>query len=257
MKPTTSPSAPSARTSQPEDEPTTSIRYQDGSSCAVPLSRLRLRDFEGSVPWRKLRSRHGQQHLSGSYWAATTGGDVVYESRLELARLLLADFDPDIAAIYAQPFRLVAVVDGRRRAHVPDFLLASASGVVRVVNVKPADRLANPKVAEALAWPGVLVERHGWRYEIWSGCDPVVLDNVRFLAAYRRPGIVAGGAVEQAWAVVGDGELLAVAEHRLAVACDQPSHAVRPALLALLWSGLLVTDLTRPLSGASILWRSR
>ncbi|WP_455361909.1 hypothetical protein [Streptomyces sp. SYSU K21746] len=31
--------------------------------------------------------------------------------------------------------------------------------------VKPADRLADPKVAEALAWAGVLVERRGWEYE--------------------------------------------------------------------------------------------
>lgn len=175
---------------------------------------------------------------------------------MELARLLLADFVPDVTAIYAQPFRLVATVDGRRRAHVPDFLLA-AGGVVGVVNVKPADRLAKPTAAEALAWPGVLVERHGWRCELWSGCDPVVLENVRFLAAYLRPGIVASEAVERAWAAVGDGEQLVAAEHRLAVACGQPPHLVRPALLALLWSGRLVTDLARPLSGASILWRSR
>jgi len=65
------------------------------------VSRLRLSDFEGSAPWRKIRSQHGQQHLSGSHWAATTGGHVIYESRLELARLLLADFDPDVKLIYA------------------------------------------------------------------------------------------------------------------------------------------------------------
>jgi hypothetical protein len=246
-----------SRSAKQQGEPVAWVRFADDSTRAIPVSRLWLRDFEGSVPWRKLRSRHGQQHLSGSHWVATTGGHVIYESRLELARLLLADFDPDITAIYAQPLRLVAMVDGRRRAHVPDFLLASASGMVRVVNVKPADRLAKPKIAEALAWPGALVERHGWRYEIWSGCDPVVLDNVHFLAAYRRPGIVAGEAIEQAWAAVRDGEQLAVAEHRLAVAHDQPPQAIRPALLALLWSARLVTDLTRPLSGASILRRSR
>jgi hypothetical protein len=34
------------------------------------------------------------------------GGHVIYESRLELARLLLADFDRDVAAIAAQPFVL-------------------------------------------------------------------------------------------------------------------------------------------------------
>jgi len=40
------------------------------------------------------------------YWSATTGTHVVYESRLELARLLLADFDPAVVNILAQPFQL-------------------------------------------------------------------------------------------------------------------------------------------------------
>jgi hypothetical protein len=31
---------------------------------------------------------------------------VAYESRLELARIMLADFDPAVTAIAAQPFRL-------------------------------------------------------------------------------------------------------------------------------------------------------
>ncbi|HET9966639.1 MAG TPA: hypothetical protein VFQ68_00300, partial [Streptosporangiaceae bacterium] len=42
--------------------------------------------------------RQGQAHYSGWYWSATTGGHVVYESRLELARLLMADFDPQVTA---------------------------------------------------------------------------------------------------------------------------------------------------------------
>jgi hypothetical protein len=36
---------------------------------------------------------------------------------------------------------------------VPDFLLVRADRTVQVVNVKPAARLADPAVAEALAWP--------------------------------------------------------------------------------------------------------
>jgi hypothetical protein len=54
------------------------------------------------------------------YWSSTTGAHVVYESRLELARLLLADFDREVAGIAAQPF--LVREEGRR--HVPDFLLS-------------------------------------------------------------------------------------------------------------------------------------
>ncbi|WP_406110348.1 hypothetical protein OG698_46230 [Streptomyces sp. NBC_01003] len=87
---------------------------------------------------------------------------MVYESRLELARLLLADFDPAVQGIFAQPCRLAARVSDRLRHHVPDFLLVMRSGTVRVVNVKPADRPQDPEIAEALAWRGELFRQHGW-----------------------------------------------------------------------------------------------
>jgi hypothetical protein len=229
------------------------IRFDGGLTHSVALDQLRVGHFDGSVPWRRFRSRLGQAHLSGSYWAATTGGHVVYESRLELARLLLADFDPEVVGVWAQPCRLVARVAGRERGHVPDFLLVSSGGAVTVVNVKPADRLDDPSVADGLAWPEVLLTGHGWGWEVWSGCDPVMLDNVRFLAGYRRREVVTDEAVDQACEAVCDGEPLAVAERRLAAGASP--YWVRPALLAGLWRGRLATDLSRPLSGASILRR--
>jgi hypothetical protein len=81
----------------------------------------------------------------------------------------------------------------------------------------------------------------------------VLLENVRFLAAYRRLGIVPEAEVERAWRHVVDGEPMAVAERRLTG--EGPVHEVRPALMALLWSGRLSADLSRPLSGESVLRR--
>jgi hypothetical protein len=231
------------------------IRYGPGVTRPVEIGQLRRGHFTDSWPWRQFRSHQGQAHLSGSYWAATTGGHVVYESRLELARLLLADFDPDVTDIYAQPCRLVARRGGRIRSHVPDFLLVSASAVVTVVNVKPANRLGDPRIVEALTWPGIVFGDHGWGYEIWSGCDPIVLDNVRFLAAYRRRAVVDDATVDRACQTVVDGEALAVAERRLAA--GTPAYMVRVGLLAGLWRGRLTADLSRPLSGATILRRCR
>jgi hypothetical protein len=54
---------------------------------------------------------------------------------------------------------------------VPDFLLVRANRTVQVVDVKPAAWLADPVVAEALAWPGELFEGRGWGHEIWTGAD--------------------------------------------------------------------------------------
>jgi Phage integrase family len=64
----------------------------------------------------------GRKHYSGWYWSSTTDGLVVYESRLELARIMLADFAPEVIAIEAQPFRLIGADGHRIRSHVPDIL---------------------------------------------------------------------------------------------------------------------------------------
>lgn len=135
-----------------------SVRLPDGTVSERPLRQVTAGQVVRAGPWRMTRSARGQAHYPGYYWSATSGGHVIYESRLELARLLLADFDPDVVAIAAQPFLLRALAGGRVRRHVPDFLLLHADQRAEMVNVKPASRLADPAVAEALAWPGELFE---------------------------------------------------------------------------------------------------
>jgi len=176
---------------------------------------------------------------------------VIYESRLELARLLLADFDRDVVAIAAQPFLLQALVAGRARRHVPDFLLAHADKSVRVVNVKPASKLAEPRIAEALSWPGRLIEGHGWQYEIWSGADPVLLANLRFLAGYRRPGLLPGDLLEDVLAAVRPGDTIGGVIGRMS-GTRRPGD-VKAAVLRLLWQQRLAADLHGRLDAGSAL----
>jgi hypothetical protein len=90
----------------------------------------------------------GQRHYSGTYWCATMRDHVIYESRLELARLIFADFDQSVHRILAQPFLLKAKVDGKIRKHIPDYFLATDHGPV-VVDVKPEHLLAKPIVASS------------------------------------------------------------------------------------------------------------
>ena len=174
---------------------------------------------------------------------------MIYESRLELARLLLADFDPDVVAIAAQPFLLRARVTGRVRRHVPDFLLLHAGQTVQVVNVKPAARLADPAVAEALAWPGELFEARGWAHEIWTGADPVFLANVRFLAGYRRPGMPPDAVTGAVLGEIRPDECLGGLLDRLERAWPRP--LAKAAVLRLLWQRRMSTDLSRPLDAGS------
>ncbi|HVB43018.1 MAG TPA: TnsA-like heteromeric transposase endonuclease subunit [Streptosporangiaceae bacterium] len=226
-------------------------RMADGGETSLPLRRVQARHVLAAVPWRKTRSARGQAHYPGYFWSATMGAHVIYESRLELARLLLADFDPDVTAIAAQPFLLRALAGGRPRRHVPDFLLAHADKSVRVVNVKPAGKLAEPRIAEALAWPGQLIEDHGWQYEIWSGADPVLLANLRFLAGYRRPGLLPGYLLDDVLAAVRPGDTIGAVISRMS-GTRRPGD-VKAAVLRLLWQQRLATDLRGRLDAGSIL----
>jgi hypothetical protein len=228
-----------------------SLRMADGSEASLALPQVQGRHVIAAVPWRKTRSARGQLHYPGYFWSATMSAHVVYESRLELARLLLADFDRHVVAIAAQPFLLQARVGGQARRHVPDFLLVHADKSVRVVNVKPAAKLAEQPIAEALAWPGRLVEGHGWQYEVWSGAEPVLLANLRFLAGYRRPGLLPDDLLEDVLAAVRPGDTISTVTGRVSGA--RPPGEVKAAVLRLLWLQRLATDLHDRLDADSAL----
>lgn len=126
--------------------PNISVRSRDSlTEACIEWDRAPLELISNAAPWRTFRWRHGQKHYSGTYWSATERAHVIYESRLELARLLFADFDPAVSRIIAQPFLIRTSIDKRVRKHVPDYLLLTNEGPV-VVDVKPRSQLDEPKV---------------------------------------------------------------------------------------------------------------
>ncbi|WP_326619670.1 TnsA-like heteromeric transposase endonuclease subunit [Streptomyces decoyicus] len=207
-------------------------------------------DLLGSVaPWRTFRWYKGQRHYSGTYWSATVRDHVIYESRLELARLLYADFDPAVRDIVAQPFLLKAMVEGKVRKHIPDYFLATTDGPV-VVDVKPHRRLSNAVVAFTFTWTRQAVESRGWRYEVWSEPPPAELENIRFLAGYRRAWLFAPEVLKELRATDLDGVSLEQAAERFS---GWPGPCVRAAIHHLLWTHDLRTDLTKPLCPSGVL----
>ncbi|MFC9247940.1 TnsA-like heteromeric transposase endonuclease subunit [Streptomyces sp. NPDC057136] len=214
---------------------------------SVPLGLL-----QEAEPWRTFRWYKGQQHYSGTYWSATVGDHVIYESRLELGRLLFADFAPEVRHIVAQPFLLKAHIGSKVRKHIPDYLLLTDDGPV-VVDVKPRRRVEKPEVAFTFAWTREAVTSRGWQYEVWSEPDPHVLENVRFLAGYRRDWLFDPDLVVALQAVDLDGMSLGDAFRLLP---KRPRPLVKSAMLHLLWSGYVTTALDRPLSSGHVLRRA-
>ncbi|MFI6860273.1 TnsA-like heteromeric transposase endonuclease subunit [Streptomyces sp. NPDC050421] len=208
--------------------------------------------LQSAYPWRTFRWYRGQKHYSGTYWSATTRDHVIYESRLELSRLIFADFDPSVRGIVAQPFLLKTVLGGKVRRHIPDYLLLTGQVPV-IVDVKPLHRLSKPEVAFTFDWTRLAVESRGWKYEVWSEPLAVELENIRFLAGYRRDWLFSSETLEELRDADLDGLLLGQAA---AVLPDHPGHQVRSAVHHLLWTQDLVTDLGRPLGPSHILRRA-
>ncbi|TWH52633.1 hypothetical protein L612_002000000440 [Rhodococcus rhodochrous J38] len=59
------------------------------------------------------------------FWSATNRGHVLYESRLELDRLWLADYAPEVVRIAAQPMWLCGSDGKIMRRHVAQYVVGS------------------------------------------------------------------------------------------------------------------------------------
>ena len=155
-------------------------RSRSGNWVTTCLGDAVATDMVRGLPAREFPTYRGQRNYPGWLWMSTTGTLVGYESLRELDRLLLADFDPAVTWVSSQPCWVSGRDGSVLRRHVPDFLLQTTNGFV-VVDVKPVELLKDAKVAAVMLWTRKLCDAKGWRYEVWSGDDPVLVttaDNV-------------------------------------------------------------------------------
>lgn len=170
----------------------------EGTELEANLSEVDLRRVAYGSPVRIPPSYTGQRIYPGLFYSSTNAAHVVYESRLELSWLWLADFDPTVVRISAQPLQVVGRNGTRRRMRIPDFLALRPDGGAVVVDIKPEPMLDDPDVRESLAWTARVFGDAGIEYAVWSGASDVILRNVRLVAAARRAGLVPDVSVEAA-----------------------------------------------------------
>lgn len=227
----------------------TEVRYvaDDGVPVATTLAEVAAERVASGLPCRRVRSHARARHYSGLFWSVTNADHVVYESRLELDRLWLADFDAKVVRIAAQPMWFRGRDGLQTRRHVPDFMFLNRRGETTLVDVKPAEFAGRSEVAEVFDWTGRLCRARGWAYEVWTGARPVRLANVRFLGGYRRRTLISTEASARVARVACDGMTIGEVDAAAGV------WGSRAATLAMLWSQELVTDLDQPLGSESVL----
>ncbi|MGN7190484.1 TnsA-like heteromeric transposase endonuclease subunit [Curtobacterium sp. SAFR-003] len=234
-------------------EPWAQLRRERDRPVNHPLSGLQAAELSGVYPAREGANYKGRLPTSGAYWSSTMRDLVFYESRLERETLMAADFDPEVQEIIAQPFRLRALIDGKQRTHTPDYALLRSDGTIEIVNCKPSAHLARPEVAELHAWVGAALRQAGIRHRVATELPPARLANLSSIAHLRNPRWSAGLPVNVVAAAVAVAtNPITVAELTRALRAELSMPLVKLSLRALLWNGVLETDLDVLLSSDSV-----
>ena len=209
----------------------------------------------GKINLDKLRNvrtpgaHRKQKHIPGYFLLAHVEQFVWYESRLEMMILKTVDHERAVRNAIAQPFRLSFRHDGKKRAHVPDFLILSHINRPLLVNVKSARYLDHPGNLINFAACRLVAEALGWEYVTRSEPTADYAANVNWLNGYRRP----------PWL------LPKFQSELLRRAIDQPTIGqilrgldpeafVRPALFHLMWKRQIRFDSSVMLSDDTVLW---
>jgi hypothetical protein len=226
------------------------LGYVDGTRAGhrARLAEVANVAFEDALPVRAFPSFRRQRNSPGLWWSATSGRHVAYESWLERDEAMLLDFDPSVVGFASQPFWLFWRDHGRARAHAPDWFARLDNDTGMVIDCRPAE-LLRPDDALAFKATAQACAEIDWVYRVVHAHDPVLVSNVRWLAAYRHPrhhnasmtAAVVGAFEEPQGLLAGAG------------AVGDPI-GVLPVVYHLLWRGVLAIDLALPLNDATVVW---
>jgi hypothetical protein len=232
-----------------EHQKTFEISFKDPASHLtrrMPLHEAAAVAFTDAPPIRQPPSFRGQWSKPGRYWFEKTRRHIVYESGLERLTLTLLDFDPLVSGVAGQPFAF-HMTEPRRR-YTPDFFVQLSSGGSRVVEVKAARYLNEPKVREVTEWASRACASVGWDYVIAEEPEPAYLANVTWLAGFRRQPGDPLGLSEQTRRACRTPKTVAEVEREIG-----NSIFVRPLLFHMLWTHEITADLNHPLSNETTL----
>lgn len=216
-----------------------------GLPLALTLSKSWMLPFEDFSPVRRLRSYKGQRNFTGSWWCATNGRHVGFESWLERDHLMFRDFDLAVSGISSQPFRLDFELAGSRRCHVPDYFLRLTDGDAVVLDVRPEARI-NARDRDVFEATRQACETVGWSYELVGDLSGARLANVRWLSGFRHERCLDPGVVAPLLEAVSSSGWPTI--ESVARSVGDPI-AVLPSVYHLLWNHRLSADLgAAPLS---------
>lgn len=132
--------------------------------------------------FRGGRSHVGSPNFSGSHYHSGLGRHIWFESRLEQQFVEMTELDDSIVGLASQPMKL-HWVNAHLRDHVPDYLARHRDGRLRIINVRPPERVAKSERVFALV--EVFASAVGIEAEVFTGLESRVQQQMSFLHRYR------------------------------------------------------------------------
>lgn len=124
-------------------------------------------DAANGKPAREVRSGcFGRS--TGTFASRKANLPLEWESENERAALRICEYDPRVREIRTQPFTVVHQSDSRLSRTYPDIEVVMVTGERKIIQVKYAKALKDPKIADRLERERVGFKAHGWSYEIWT-----------------------------------------------------------------------------------------
>lgn len=140
------------------------------------------RNIDDLVPVRGGKSHVNAPNFSGKHFHSGLRRHVWFESRLEQQFVELTECDDSVVGIAPQPIKL-HWVDAHHRDHVPDYLVRHRDGRLRIINVRPAERVAKSEAMFDLV--EAFAASIGIEAEVFTGLDTEAQLELSFLHRYR------------------------------------------------------------------------
>ncbi len=205
---------------------------------ADPVNAARVL-FEDADPVREFPSWPGKRNFEGKLWMASTAQHVPFESFWERSFLTSLDRAGDVVGVASQPMWIRW--RSPKRSHAPDYFVRRSDGSALLVDVKPVE-LIKPEDSIKFELTRQLAAALGWSYLVFDQLPGATQANLRFLLRYRDPAWLEGVDIA-ALGITGRMSL-----GSLAAALGGVARSGVGAAYALVWSGVAVADLRRPLS---------
>ncbi|MGB7923487.1 MAG: TnsA endonuclease N-terminal domain-containing protein [Pyrinomonadaceae bacterium] len=202
---------------------------------------------------RKITNK-GTKKCIGKFPSVKAGRNIWYESTIERDFIYLLEFDPDVVLYKEQPFRVKYTFDGKRRSYVPDFFVQRGDKF-QVIDNKPAGKAITAANKLRYRIFKSIFREQGYEFIVATDLQIRVgplLGNVKTFWRYSRTPVHPLQEV-RCQEYLSERQEASIQELADALA---PHGVTLQVVYALLYRGVLATDMRRPVDPEAVVYFS-